>query len=187
MNKFAYGLCGLVLMASTQARTGGVHLRQLRRIHVPPNAHWAEALAAKVLQEQLGKHYGVEPEVTEGQTAAGTPAVFVGREQAVASGLVTVGEVEKTKHDGFVIKSAGNRIALAGYRGRGSLYAAYALLERMGVRMYPDRSSWTGPVEVLEPLPDQVLPAVDEMQRPFFEYRGCRSGVNQGRFWGGWW
>ena len=57
MNKLAHTLSGLVLMASIQAQTGSVHLRQLCRIHVQPNAHWSEALAARVLQEQLGKHY----------------------------------------------------------------------------------------------------------------------------------
>ena len=44
--------------------------------------------------------------------------------------------VDEVRDDGFVLCVSPDRVALAGANDRGTLYAAYELIERLGVRWY---------------------------------------------------
>jgi hypothetical protein len=71
----------------------------------------------------------------------------------------------KLGNDGFVIKTIGNRLVVAGPGPRGSMYGVSELLERLGVR-------WFTPTVTRVPKKSTVdLPPLDVMQVPAFEYR----------------
>jgi hypothetical protein len=59
-------------------------------------------------------------------------------------------EVEKLQEDGFVIRSLGPDVVIAGKGSRGNLYGCYAFLERQGVR-------WFFPGEQYEVVPHHAL------------------------------
>jgi hypothetical protein len=68
--------------------------------------------------------------------------------------------------DGFVLRTDGNRLIIAGGRPRGTLYGVYALLEeKLGVRWF------TPEVEVVPTFDRIQLPKLNETQVPKLEYR----------------
>jgi len=68
--------------------------------------------------------------------------------------------------DGFTLRTAGDRLVIAGAGPRGTLYGVYALLEeKLGVRWFAPK------VEFVPRLDRVVLADLSETQNPAFEYR----------------
>jgi hypothetical protein len=91
--------------------------------------------------------------------------IIVGR----CSKLASVGihqDLNALGDEGFIVQTAGNSLAMAGGRLRGTMYAVYSFLEEhLGCRWYSSSAS-------VIPRPDIVrVGAIDEEQRPAFEYR----------------
>jgi len=125
-----------------------------------------EAVAATYLAQGLRKLYGqavpLNPKGVELSPKL-TDVILVGA-AAVEAGAISKAELEKLKPDGFVVRSKGGRVALAGYRQSGTQYAASALLEKLGYRYYP------GKVVVEKPAAASI-PEMDFSDKPFFAYR----------------
>ena len=108
--------------------------------------------------------------------------LFVGQSEALAALGVAVplGDDRERSREGFVLKSVAKGLAIAGNEDanyRGTEYAVYELLERLGCR-------WFFPGEFGQVAPKQrtlVIPPLNEVQRPSFVARsiGC-SGWTQG-------
>lgn len=95
--------------------------------------------------------------------------IYLGRKAVERLGL-TLDEA-KLGSDGFIIKTIGDRIAIAGYTPRGTLYGVYAFLEAIGCR-------WLAPGvngEVIPIKPNIILPNLDIIQNPKIQYRGFKS------------
>jgi hypothetical protein len=105
-----------------------------RQLKVAANTGDEERLAAQELQEILQKITGARLEIVtaDGQTPPSGPVILLGRELAMAAGYGA--ELEALDRDGYLIRTAGDRLVLAGQRARGTLYAVYALLESLGCR-----------------------------------------------------
>jgi hypothetical protein len=67
--------------------------------------------------------------------------------------------------EGFVIKTAGGHIVIAGGRPRGTLYGVYEFLERLGCRFF------TPTCEKIPSAYDIGVPELDVAQKPVLEYR----------------
>ena len=67
--------------------------------------------------------------------------------------------------EGFIIKSAGGNIVIAGGRPRGALYGVYEFLERLGCRFF------TPACEQIPSSYDLSAPDLDVRQKPVLEYR----------------
>jgi len=67
--------------------------------------------------------------------------------------------------EGFMLKTAGPHLAIAGGRLRGSMYGVYTLLEKLGCRWF------TVGVSRIPRLPSITVGPLDEIQKPAFEYR----------------
>ncbi|MCW5977276.1 MAG: DUF4838 domain-containing protein [Bryobacteraceae bacterium] len=72
---------------------------------------------------------------------------------------------ERLGPEGFVLKTAGRNIAIAGGRQRGSMYGVYAFLEKLGCRWFTPEVSRIPKRRTIE------VPPLDERQTPAFEYR----------------
>src|SRR5262249_46321009 len=68
-------------------------------------------------------------------------------------------------NDGFVLKTIGDRIVIAGPGPRGSMYGTYDVLEKLGVRWFTQKVTRIPKKTTVD------LPALDETQVPAFEYR----------------
>jgi len=137
--------------------------------------------SAPGVQEKLQALYGARPTISTASVGRGADGIFVGRRMAVRSGMISDKELSVVKFDGFAIRGSGNRIALAGYAPQGTIYAAYALLRHVGLKLYPWRHF--GAVEVHQPLEGGRPAPFTVASKPFFSRRDLLGYLDQGR-WG---
>ncbi|MCB1797286.1 MAG: DUF4838 domain-containing protein [Gammaproteobacteria bacterium] len=160
-----------------------VQIRELHQLVVAEGAHEADLTTAKTLQHYLKKLYGIEARISDKLPAdPGAGHIVIGRGTALAFGLVDEAELDAVKDDGFVLRGQGNQVVLAGYAPQGTLYAGYAFLRRIGLKLYPWHAA--GGLEVLEPVRTGSIPAFDVSDKPFFDYRDVFSQYEDGRFGG---
>lgn len=120
--------------------------------------------AAKELQSHLKQMSGAELKIANDAAPLPPHAIVVGPGRALDELGVKL-DKEKLGNDGFVLKTVGERIAVAGPGPRGSMYGVSEVLERLGVRWF------TPTVTVIPKKATVTLPALDETQTPAFEYR----------------
>ncbi len=144
----------------------------------PAKSKWLRA--AEALQTTIEQMSGAKlPIVEEGQPIEGNPAVriLVGPTQAaqklkvkIPAGFNPAIRPEIFEEEGYVLKTTGNAIVVAGNNDgpyQGTLYAAYALLEKLGCR-------WYFPGEWGEVVPERKTVAVPDLNiesRPDFAIR----------------
>ena len=153
-------------------------------IVLPQDASWAEQLAAREVRRYLYLRTGqLFPIVLQGSPflPAGD-VIFVTRKdraavRAVAARASLVGLVEGLVAQGYWLKTLPNAdsttpgaqlLLVTGGDDAGTLYAAYRLAERLGVRFYLH-----GDVVPDEPMAWEV-PALDERCAPLFALRGIQ-------------
>ncbi len=108
------------------------------QIYCAEDAIPAEQTAAKELQVFLQKITGAELPVVS--SAAGKKIIYVGPSAQVRKILKDV-DFSSLEADEILLKTAGDSLILAGGRPRGTLYAVYEWLERLGVRFFaPDET-----------------------------------------------
>ena len=135
-----------------------------------------EVFAADELQQILKRISGVLlPVLNEGTSRS----IYIG-EYFAKSNEIDMRE-NKLGFDGFVMKSIGNNIFLAGLKGRGTLYAVYSFLRKIGCRWYaPDfefYGKWGGAY-----IPQKTsiqLPNLNVISKPDYKYR--KEYVEEGR------
>ena len=143
-------------------RDGGTNCR----IMVGPGASPVEAFASQELQGYVMQISGVFLPMVSGSVHPGEKLILVGKDAVDMLGLGI--DESRLAQDGFVIKTAGNKIILAGGSPEGTLYSVYAFLEMLGCR-------WLAPGILGEVIPrrsDITVPSMDHSQRPGFKYRG---------------
>jgi hypothetical protein len=98
-------------------------------------------------------------------------------EEEVKDNIIIVGKNKKLKEigvdidldefgeEGFTIKTVGPHLVLAGARLRGTLYAVYTFLEKLGCRWY------TPTVSRIPRKTSIIVEAMDEKHEPSFEWR----------------
>ena len=124
----------------------------------------SEKRGASELQSHLKQITGVEPAIQTDPDALPPQAILVGQSRHTdALGVKT--DAAKLGPEGFVLKTVGQRIVIAGGRQRGTMYGCSTFLEKLGVR-------WLTPKVTVVPKPATLaLPDLDETQTPAFEYR----------------
>lgn len=142
---------------------------EVQQIFVHQQAHPVEKAAARELQRILREMTGREVPVIEGD-GSGLPAqgvIYVGRsEPAGARALYVDTEYDPLGADGFLLRLKGGNLLAAGGGYRGTVYAVYRLLERLGCRFYSID---------LEVIPQKaeigIKSPLDVADRPAFEWR----------------
>ncbi len=126
---------------------------------VPADASRLETLAAREVARYVYVRTGTLLPVVAGEAPA-EGSVLVGRRGRPAAAAL--------KPQEYLLKKAGGNLLVSGGDDVGTLYAAYRLAERLGVRFYvhgdvvPDgRIPW-------------AIPDVDEVGKPLFETRGIQ-------------
>lgn len=113
----------------------------------------AEQTAARELQEHLKQISGVTlPIKSETEVPEKAAQILVGGGPR-ASWLVEQPNIKSLGADGFFITASGKRIILAGGRPRGTLYAVYEFLEKLGCRFWAPGES-TIPKQTTLKVPD---------------------------------
>jgi hypothetical protein len=158
--------CFLFAVAGT-ARAAGVDLKALKSIAIPEQPAELEKLAT-TLAGLVKEAYGVDLLVVKTAASGKEPAILLDRDLAIGSGMISQQELDDVKYDGYVIKAADHRIAVSGFRTRGTKYGVYALLRRIGVEFYPWNNDSAAPLKVVTPLKDTQLAEFSISDKPFF-------------------
>lgn len=132
---------------------------------VSENATAAEQWAAEELRSHIklmsGAELGIAKIAGNAVDKFDQPFIILG-EAAVKTGLA---KVDDLGDDGFMIKTGGKSLVVAGGGKRGTLNGVYTLLEKLGVR-------WWTPAETFVPkLVTVTVPATDVRELPKLEYR----------------
>ena len=140
-------------------------------IYVSEHASVVEKFAAHELQKYVDRISGVTLPMKIGDGLDREHGIYIGTELARRFGI-NIGD-NYPGLDGFVIKTVGGNIILAGGEERGTLYAVYELLEEIGCRWYAPNFAFYGGAggEVVPKLQSIYLPELDKVERPSFEYR----------------
>ena len=141
-------------------------------IQVPAAPDPAERFAASELQNYLQQMAGVEFPISESHGPAQGIVVHVGR----TSGALSEGVVPESRYpedDQYRIVLRGKQLYLAGSSPRGTLFAVYDLLERLGCRWFaPGYRFYKGIHETVPPRESLVLDDTsDILERPDFKFR----------------
>lgn len=161
-------ICGAALACPATGRAdlalaenGGSDYRIVIAAEAPPSTRHA----AGELQHFLERMTGARLPVVADTAPAQEHEILVGRsrranELGIAIDLPTLGK------EGYVIRTIGGRLVIAGGEPRGTLYGVYGLLEdHMGCRWF------TPEIDRIPMTPRLALPQVDERRVPAFEYR----------------
>jgi len=170
-------IVAMLIPALGRADDAGVPIAKIPAVYVPAEPNNAERNAAQILAAELSKLYSHEVKVVRGRPEDGAAGVIVGRRLAGELGLVTAAELEAVKPDGYVLKAAGNRIAVAGWDQAGTLYGAYGLLRRLGVHTYPWRGGTGNVAQVRPAKPPQTVAPFSAAEAPFFLHRDVISHI----------
>ncbi len=140
-----------------------------------PEPSEREKLAADELVEYLARITGKRLDRIEiADTVVPEGAIAVGT-LARDAGLISQAELDAVERDGYVVKVAGGRAALCGWRDVGTVYAAYALLGRIGVKFYAP------PCEVVPSVEHLIIPGCDLRAEPFYEFRNVTGNLKLGQ------
>ena len=135
------------------------------RIVIPANALPSEKYAAEELKSYLQKMTGVALPVV-------TDAVPGGQKEILLGNVWQLGAIKRKVdftalgEEGFVLRTEGSRLVIAGGQPRGTLYGVYTLLEEhLGVRWF------TPEVETVPHTNRLVLPRLDVAFQPNLQSR----------------
>lgn len=138
-------------------------------IVVCKDASPSEQFAAKDLAAFLQQMSGAEMKIEAEGATVPEKAVLLGDGPAVRALGVGV-DAAKLGDDGFVLKTVGQRLVIAGGHKRGTMYGAYAVLAKLGCR-------WWAPGESTVPQSKTItVPNLDETKVPVLEYRDMIYG-----------
>jgi len=152
--------------------------------------------AAQELQSYLRKVSDVLVPIESDASPPRDEEILVGRSGRYARARIDI-PWEKLGEDGYVLKTAGRRLVIAGGRAKGSLYGVYAFLEDvLGCRKYT-ASAMTVPKKstvAVDPLDKTEGPAFEfrEVSMPdafddaFAEWHKLDNRASRARRWGLW-
>lgn len=164
----ALTVCFLTCLAGMQAMADPIKLAVGGKsdyvILVGEKADVTERFAAEELQEYVEKITGAKlPIVTD---AGNSPFVAVG----AVTGLNVPSRWDGD--DGYQIRTVGSNIALKGAIPRGTLYAVYDFLERLGWRWFsPDAEGMKGHSEYVPSKPTLTIEPIYVLEQPLMKYR----------------
>ncbi|MDO8953028.1 MAG: DUF4838 domain-containing protein, partial [Draconibacterium sp.] len=125
-----------------------------------------ELMAAHELQEFIKKISGATLEIKRmsSQNIPNTSALLIGEKFAKTEGFIDV--LDSLDKDGILLATKGNKIIISGTRARGTLYAAYAFLESLGVY-------WVMPGDFGEIYPrnSTIESSINKTENPSFSQR----------------
>jgi hypothetical protein len=154
---------------------------QTRRIdiHVPDHPDVVTLNAAIELAKYLGQMTGASfLPLQPGEGPPAGPMIVVGRNDRIAKALVPDEAYSALGPDGFLIRTVGEHLVIAGATPRGTSFGVFWFLDHhLGVR-------WLAPDMTYVPKrPTLLLPTLDETHTPRFEYREVLSFEGQDKSW----
>ncbi|GLQ53657.1 DUF4838 domain-containing protein [Devosia nitrariae] len=150
------------------------------RVHVGSGEDIITLQAAADLSDFAARVAGAEPaaHLSTDEAVAEEPLLVIGRDNALAARAFSSEDFGSLGEDGFLIRSLGPHILIAGANPRGTMYGVNWFLDRrLGVRwLAPDVTYWPATTDI-------ALPAQDERQVPRFAFREVLSIEGEDKAW----
>jgi hypothetical protein len=154
--------------ASTPGRQTSIELARDGKsgysIVLSANASASEKRGAMEIQSHLKSMCGATLPIVTDADPLPVHAILVGRSRHTDALDIHV-PMQELGSEGFILKTAGQHIAIAGSPVRGTMYGCTSFLETLGVRWLTPR------VTVIPRKATVMVPTLDEEQSPAFEYR----------------
>lgn len=144
----------------TLARNG----RSPYSIAISPEASLSEQRGASELQRFMEEISGARLPITSDAGRTQNHLVLVGNSPALQRLRLNI-DFDRLGGEGFILKTVGNHLVIAGGRQRGTMYGVYAFLEKLGCRWFTANVSHIPKMRAIRVEP------LDETQKPAFEYR----------------
>jgi len=125
-----------------------------------PSEQRAASELQRFIEEMTGAHL---PIITDGEEPEGD-LVLVGESNQVRKLGLKI-PFDTLGAEGFVLRTEGAHLIIAGGKQRGTMYGVYTFLDRLGCRWF------TTEVSVIPKKPTLVVKPLNEWQKPAFEYR----------------
>jgi len=139
--------------------------KELRAIAITSQASEREQSAAREIINYLfritGKHLSL---INIDNTTVPEGVIAVGK-LAILSGLISQDEIDSVANDGFVIKINRKNGAICGWRDLGTLYGAYELLSKLGVKYYSQDC------EIIPHITSLKIPEITNSKKPYYDMR----------------
>ncbi len=135
------------------------------KIIVSSNASDYNLKAAQELQKYIERISGVLIPVEDDNTIERNYEIIVGKSRRIEDTGFNI-DFDELGDDGFVIKTVGKKLIIAGGKEKGSLYGVYTFLEDyLGCRKYSER------VTVIPENENITIGKIDDKQIPCFTFR----------------
>jgi len=161
-------ICLFLLWVSWAAASAGLTLVEKGRspysIVIARDASPAEQRGAQEFARFIEQMSGARLPVLTDEKPVRGPLVLVGDSRALQRLRLRIRRQELGP-EGFVLKTAGRNLIIAGGRQRGTMYGVYTLLDKLGCRWFTAEVSRIPKTETVR------IPALDETHKPAFEYR----------------
>lgn len=136
----------------------------------------SEKRGAREIQAHLEKMTGAVLPIVGDEGKPPELAILVGRSRHTEALGVRL-DLEALGSEGYLLKSVGRRVVIAGSPVRGTMYGCSQFLEKLGVRWF------TPKVTRIPRQATLTVPALDETGKPAFEYREPFFAEAQDRDW----
>ncbi len=135
------------------------------KIVVSSNPVGSDLKAASELQKYIERISGALLPIVDDNSPAGTSEIIIGKNNRIKDADISI-DFEELGDDGFVIKTAGDKLYIAGGKEKGTLYGVYTFLEDyLGCRNYSEN------VTVVPKNKDITIRKIDDKQIPCFTFR----------------
>jgi hypothetical protein len=134
------------------------------RIVVSDSASHADMYAAIELQDNLHRMTGAEFPIFSDRLPSRGKEIVLGAGDRIRL-LVPDLSMKNLGDEGYILRTAGTDLVIAGDGPRGTLYGVYGFLDRLGCRWFTPTVSRIPRIDVLS------IPPLDEVKIPLFEYR----------------
>jgi len=166
---YACAIGCLFLFCQHQAALGGPTLvkngQSRHRIVLPAAPIASEKYAAEELQRYIQKMTGAKLPILQEPTGSAGLDILLGRSAGLERMKLNV-DWQELGTDGFLLRTVGNAVIVAGGRPRGTLNGVYTLLEeKLGVRWF------TPELEIVPRVERLQLPDLNEIKLPALENR----------------
>ncbi|MDQ1327502.1 MAG: hypothetical protein QG641_785, partial [Candidatus Poribacteria bacterium] len=138
-------------------------------IMISPNASPIETFATQELQGYIMQVSGAFPPIAGPDEPPLGKRIYIGKGILAKMGLNI--DESTLGSDGFVIKTDGDKIFIAGNTPGGTLYGIYAFIESIGCRWFAPGVNG----EIIPQIPSITIPQLNISERPRMSYRGFKS------------
>jgi hypothetical protein len=123
-------------------------------------SHW-DSLAANELLHYIKEISGVQLPIISDSSTITNEEIIIG-----INNHSTELDLSSIHGDGFIIKTAGDKIYFAGAEGKGTLNAVHTFLEK-----YLNCRTYSSKVKIIPELKSIRLPQINEIENPVIDYR----------------